>query len=98
MTVTITKKQKGALLIGLIGFSLLPIWRCVGGQSGMTFWEYANIAFLRPPDSYPHIPTEKAIVNARRAYCEVKGLNYGEIYDSYPISLGIGAGVPSGVG
>ena len=91
--------KRGVAIIGLLGLSLLPIWRCAGGQPSMNFWQYANIAFLRPPESYPHIPIETAIERARQAYCEVMGLDYEQVYyDSYPISRGIGAGVPSGVG
>lgn len=91
-------RQKGAIIIGLVAFSFLPIWRCAGGWPSMNFWQYANISFLRSPGSYPHIPIDEAIERSRRAYCEVKGLNYEEVYGSYPISHRIGAGVPSGVG
>lgn len=85
-------------IIGLLGLSLLPIWRAAGGQPGMNFWQYANLAFLRPPESYPHIPIETAIERVRQAYSEVMELDYEQIYGGYPISHGIGAGIPSGVG
>jgi len=93
-----TKQEKGVLILGFTIFSFLPIWRCVGGSPGMNLWEYAGIAFLRSPGSYPHIPSEEAIENARRAYCQVKGLDYEEVYDSYPISHRVGANIPCGVG
>ena len=47
-------------IIGLLGLSLLPIWRAAGGQPSMNFWRYANLAFLRSPGSYPHVPIELA--------------------------------------
>lgn len=92
-----TENQKVVLTVGLVGLSFLPIWRCVGGTPGMNLWEYGKIAFLRAPGSYPHIPAETAIENARQAYCEVRELNYETIYSDYPISRRIGAGVPCGV-
>lgn len=89
--------QKGLIVGGVL--TLLPIWRCAGGQRGMNFWQYANVAFLRSPGSYPHIPIEEAIERARSAYCEVKGLNcYEEVYSTYPVSRRIGSRIPSGVG
>ena len=93
-----TKQQKEALIIGAVAFSFLPIWRCVGGTPGMNLWQYSNIAFLRAPGSYPHVSSEEAIENARRAYCKVKGLDYESAYSNYPLSPSISTYIPSGVG
>lgn len=93
-----TKEQKGLLVIGFVTFSLLPIWRCAAEKPNMNFWQYANISFLRSPGSYPHIPIDEAIEEARRAYCEVMGLDYEQSYSSHRVSRYIGTPVPSGVG
>lgn len=80
-----THNQKGALVIGLLGFSLLPIWRMAAGGRGINLWQYFNAVILTRAggEYYPHVTVEEAIENARMAYCEVKGLDYEKSYSHH---------------
>lgn len=64
------------------------MWRQVAGGSGLNFWEYMEAVILtRGGDEYyPHVTVKEAIENARRAYCEVMGLDYEQSYSSYFVS------------
>lgn len=83
-----TYQQKGALIFGLAGFSLLPIWRMAAGGRGLNFWEYLGSVLITRAGgaSFPHLTTEEAIEKARKAYCQLKGLDYEQSYsDHFPI-------------
>ena len=81
-----THRQKGAVVIGLFALSFFPIWRCAGGWRGINLWEYIDVAMFRGLEAIPHVPIEEAIENARKAYCEVMGLDYEQSFDSVYIS------------
>jgi len=93
-----TREQKEAILVGCLVFSAFPMWRAVGGGGEMNLWQYIDVAFLRSPDSFPHQPLELGIEKARRAYCDVKGLNYESVYSSYPAISRTGTRISSGIG
>jgi len=70
--------KTAAAVTGLLGFSLLPIWRPAGGYSGLNLWEFLlTTVFV---EKMEHITVEEAIENARQAYCQVTGINYEEAY------------------
>ena len=78
------QKQKGALIIGLLGFSTLPIWRPAGGWKGMSLWKFAATTVF--VEQLEHITIEEAIEEARQAYCEVMGLDYEQSYSEPHVS------------
>lgn len=73
-----TANKKAAVLTGLLGFSLLPMWRPAGGYKGQNLWQYLGTTVF--VEKLEHITVEEAIENARLAYCEVMGLSYEEAY------------------
>ena len=80
-----TNRQKGALVIGILGFSFLPMWRMAAGGRGLNLWQYFNAVILTRAggEYYPHVTVEEAIENARIAYCEVMGLDYEQSYSGH---------------
>ena len=65
----------------ILGLSMLPVWRPASGWKGQNFWEYAATTIFR--EQLEHITIEEAIEEARRAYCEVNGLDYEQSYTEH---------------
>jgi len=61
------------ILIGLVLFSLLPVWRAVGGTGeGMNLWQYLDVM---TDTERSHIPYWEATQNASWAYRRIGDVN-----------------------
>lgn len=55
--------MKGAVIIGMLGLSLLPIWRKAPDEYGLNFWQFLGFTPLSA-----HLPYEEAVQQAREAF------------------------------